>query len=104
MGNEITKLYVAPCFIRRGIGSALLGAAEKAIARAGHSEIVLGTVFDSSIAFYEAMGMSKAGRKSVICGPLEGADSTIMKKLLPSQRAPATGLPAGPGLGFREGD
>ena len=84
-GNEISKLYVDPSLLRRGIGSALFRAAEEAIRRDGHRDLVLGTVFDASIPFYEAMGMSKAGRKSVVCGPAEGAEAIIMKKPVPGQ-------------------
>ena len=86
--NEITKLYVDPRFVRKGIGAALFRAAERVVRQAGQRDVVLGTVFDSSIPFYETMGMSKVGRRSVVYGPVEGADSMIMKKsLLPDEGA-----------------
>ena len=82
-GNEITKLYVSPDRLREGIGTVLFGAAEEMIRREGHRELVLGAVFDSSIPFYESLGMSKVGRKSVVLGAAQGADAMIMRKPLP---------------------
>ena len=81
-GNEITKLYVDPRFLRQKIGTKLFKATEEISARAGHEELMLGTVFDASIPFYEAMGMSKLGRKSVACGPIKGADTMLLNKRL----------------------
>jgi len=79
-GNEVTKLYVEPQFHRQGIGTMLFNAAQRIIMRAGHKEMVLGTAFDSSIPFYEAMGMSIVGRK-------EGANTVLMEtSLLPHLR------------------
>ena len=80
--NEITKLYIDPKRIRQGIGTRLFQAAQHIIIQAGYKDIVLGTIFGSSITFYEAMGMSKVGRKSVVCGPFEGWDCTVLKKML----------------------
>ena len=82
-GNEIAKLYVSPDRMREGIGTALFGAAEEMIRCEGHRELVLGAVFDSSIPFYESVGMAKVGRKSVVLGTARGADAMIMKKPLP---------------------
>lgn len=93
-GNEITKLYVDPRLIRKGIGETLFRTADEAIRRAGYRDLVLGTAFEWSVPFYEAMGMSKAGRRSVVCGPVEGVDSMIMKKTLDTHDKAETGSPA----------
>jgi len=53
--DEVIGLYVAPDRGRRGIGSALLAAAEAAIAAAGHGKIRIGASL-SGRAFYEAKG------------------------------------------------
>lgn len=89
-GNEITKLFVSPDRLRRGIGAALFKAAEKTLRRDGRQEVILGVIFDSSVPFYEAMGMSKVGRKSVVFGPATGADPMIMKKSLQSRHLATT--------------
>lgn len=81
-GNEITKLYVAPNHSRRGIGARLFRAAEKVIADSGHSELVVCAHFDSTIAFYEAMGMSTVGRRSTVLGRVPGRDPMILRKVL----------------------
>ena len=80
--NEITKLYVDPNFIRQGIGMKLFNAAEHIITEAGYDELILGVVFESSIPFYQAMGMSTISRTSVDCGPLASKDSILMRKQL----------------------
>jgi ribosomal protein S18 acetylase RimI-like enzyme len=53
--DEVIGLYVAPDRGRQGIGSALLAAAEAAIAAAGHDRIRIGASL-SGRAFYEAHG------------------------------------------------
>jgi putative acetyltransferase len=53
--DEVIGLYVAPDWGRRGIGSALLAAAEAAIAASGHDRIRIGASL-SGRAFYEAKG------------------------------------------------
>ncbi len=93
-GNEIATLYVDPECLRQGIGSRLFEVAARAIARAGHREILLGTIFPGAIPFYLAMGMAEAGRKRVAGGPMAGAESTLLKK-------PASALGSAPGISKR---
>ena len=81
-GNEVTKLYVDRRFHRRGVGTMLFNASERIIRSAGHREMVLGAVFDSSVPFYKAMGMSAVGRRSDLANRVEGPNAMIMKKPL----------------------
>ena len=81
-GNEIAKLYVDPSGLRRGIGTALFRAASDVIARGGHPELWLGTIFPPTLPFYKAMGMSESERKPVAFGPMIGAESILLKKAL----------------------
>jgi len=53
--DEIMGLYVAPTWARRGVGSALLSAAEQAIAAAGHARIRIDAAL-SGRPFYESHG------------------------------------------------
>jgi len=80
-GNEIAKLYVDPEYRRQGVGRKLYRAAEKAILDSGHKGIVLGT-FPSSVPFYQSVGMTVVGARTVECGTLEGRQNVIMEKRL----------------------
>jgi len=53
--DEVKGLYVAPEWVRRGVGSALLQQAEAAIAACGHGRIGIGAAL-SGQAFYERHG------------------------------------------------
>ena len=81
-GNEITKLYIDPQFLRRGVGTALFQAAEKIIAADGNRQLSLGA-FAFRVPFYEAMGMQVATEKTITGGPLAGERQTILEKSLP---------------------
>ena len=84
-GNEITKLYVDPRLLRRGIGSMLFEQAERIVSQGAHEDLVVHTVFKSGIPFYEAMGMATVDSKPVAFGPLKGTDSTLLRKSLVSR-------------------
>jgi len=55
MGDEVKGLYVAPDWVRRGVGTALLRQAEAAIAAMGHRTIRIGATLVGR-PFYEAHG------------------------------------------------
>ena len=76
--NLITKLYVAPEYHRRGIGRELFNQAENIIRKAGYSEITLGALGKSPIAFYESMGLTISGTKSVKLG---GSQNIIVSNM-----------------------
>ncbi|MCU0724105.1 MAG: GNAT family N-acetyltransferase [Planctomycetes bacterium] len=80
-GNEVTKLFVHPGFLRRGIGAGLFEMAQRTVARAGFEEILLGTT-GHAVAFYRAMGMVVTGTSPAASGPLKGRQVTIMRKPL----------------------
>ena len=79
-GNEIAKLYVDPLHLRQGIGTALFASAADIIAQAGHRELSLGTIFEGTLPFYRAMGMSESGRKTVGFGAMVGVEVVLLKK------------------------
>ena len=62
-GETITKLYVDPKRHRQGIGELLFEVAEEIIAREGHQKLTLGTLGESPVPFYTAMGMTVVGYK-----------------------------------------
>jgi GNAT superfamily N-acetyltransferase len=80
-GNEITKLFVHPSEIRAGIGTMLFEIAQRAVGRAGHEALVVGTT-GHAIPFYEAMGMEVEERRRATVGPLAGCEITVLKKPL----------------------
>ena len=55
--NELAKLYVNPTYHRRGIGTQLFQAAERALRHTGHREMRLHAPLPS-VPFYQAMGMT----------------------------------------------
>lgn len=61
--NEVTGLYIDPDWARRGLGSDLLGRAERAIAAAGHGKIRVGASLTGE-PFYEAQGYRAVRRKA----------------------------------------
>jgi len=71
---------VDPSHLRRRIGRALFTAAAKVIARAGHRQVRLGTIFPATLAFYRAMGMCESGRKTVGFGPMVGVEVILLRK------------------------
>ena len=83
-GNEVAKLFVDPPFLRQGVGTLLFRVAERIIRHAGHDEMVLGAAFESSLPFYGAMGMTRAGEKVVTIGPFEGLCVQLLRKRLAS--------------------
>jgi ribosomal protein S18 acetylase RimI-like enzyme len=78
--NEITKLYVDPEAFRLGIGRRLFEAAEDIIRKSGYPEIFLGSIFETSRPFYEAMGMLQTSEKTITTGPFKNATAKIFKK------------------------
>lgn len=81
-GDMITKLYVDPGHMRRGVGRALYEAAESAIREDGHARVILGA-FSTAVPFYERMGLSVIGQKEPR-GGLSGVTLLLMeKRLLP---------------------
>ncbi len=76
--GKITKLYVRPSLIRRGIGSELYMVAESMIAAAGHRGVSL-VAFPSAVPFYEKMGLHVVGQKEAV-GPLSGLTVALMEK------------------------
>lgn len=62
-GDAITKLYVDSNHHRQGIGAFLFEVAEEEITREGHRKLTLVALGESSIPFYEAMGMKITGYK-----------------------------------------
>jgi ribosomal protein S18 acetylase RimI-like enzyme len=82
-GATIDLVWVAPAKRGRGIGAALMTAAEKQIRADGHSIARL-EVFASNreaIRFYEAHGWT---RQDVYPDPVSGVDKARMEKKLPS--------------------
>ncbi len=63
-GATITRLYVDPNWHRKGVGAQLYNAAEKTIRSDGHLKLSLVALGESSVPFYQAMGMSVTGRET----------------------------------------
>lgn len=61
-GNRLARLYVDPRIHRRGVGRALFDAAEAMIGAQGRAEMTVGAWVDSSVAFYQSMGMKIVGQ------------------------------------------
>jgi GNAT superfamily N-acetyltransferase len=61
--NVLARLYVDPRFHGRGVGSKLFAAAEVMIRDAGFSEMRVGALVESAVAFYRARGMREIGRE-----------------------------------------
>ncbi|MDP6115450.1 MAG: GNAT family N-acetyltransferase [Planctomycetota bacterium] len=91
--SEITKLYVDPSHLGQGIGTSLFAAASEIIAQSGHQDLWLGTIFPATLPFYQAMGMSESGRKTVGFGPMVGAESILLKKALHCSEEAEQGAP-----------
>ena len=101
--NEITKLYVDPSRLRQSIGTGLFAAASDIIARAGHRELWLGTIFQDTLPFYKAMGMSEFERKPVGIGPMIGAKSILLRKAVHCNKEAEPSLAADAEDGAAEG-
>ena len=84
-GDEITKLYVSPVRIGKGIGRMLFEAGERAIRAGGHRRVRLGA-FPSAVAFYRRMGLDVAGHKRP-AGALAPLTVTLMEKRLEEKTA-----------------
>lgn len=80
-GDTITKLYVSPERVGRGVGRALYEAAESLIRARGGRRVVLGA-FPTAVPFYARMGLSVVGHKEAT-GGLEGLTIALMEKELP---------------------
>jgi len=81
-GEMITKLYVSPKHMGKGIGRSLYEAAESEIRAGGHTRVILGA-FPTAVAFYTRMGLTVVGQKRP-CGALAGLTLAFMEKeLLP---------------------
>jgi GNAT superfamily N-acetyltransferase len=83
-GDTITKLYVSPRHVGRGVGRALYEAAESRIRAAGHRRVALGA-FPTAVPFYARMGLSVIGHKEPT-GALGGLTITLMQKILSTPR------------------
>jgi len=77
-GEMITKLYVSPRHMGRGIGRSLCEAAECEIRAGGHARVTLGA-FPTAVPFYRRMGLSVVGEKQP-CGALAGLTLLLMEK------------------------
>jgi len=62
VAGEVMALYILPEWTRRGIGSALLGRAERGIGAAGHERIRLVAALNS-VGFYSARGYREIRRR-----------------------------------------
>jgi GNAT superfamily N-acetyltransferase len=80
-GNAIAELWVTPDYHRRGIGTALFEKAAELIAARGHDELTLRSA-NSDTAFFEAMGLTVAGKTLCNSGPLEGRELIECRKTL----------------------
>ncbi len=76
----ITKLYVSPKHVGKGIGRSLYEAAESEIRATGHTRVTLGA-FPTAVPFYTRMGLSVVGQKRP-CGALAGLTLALMEKEL----------------------
>ena len=81
-GNVITKLYVDPSYLRRGIGKALFQSAEDLIANEGHQDLTVVTIFPDTVPFYKEMDMCESCRKIIEHGPMTGVESVLLRKSL----------------------
>ena len=77
-GDMITKLYVSPKHMGKGIGRSLYEAAESEIRAGGHAHVTLGA-FPTAVPFYTRMGLSVVGQKRP-CGALAGLTLALMEK------------------------
>jgi CubicO group peptidase (beta-lactamase class C family) len=96
-GGVITSLYVHPAAQRRGVGRALLAAAEQALAAQGETRLHLWAFAANTpgLAFYRAQGWAEDGQTRVEpeFGPLE---VRLSKAVGPAAEAVAASGPAGP--------
>ena len=79
--DEIQELWVHPDFHRRGVGSALFGAAEAAIRETGRPRMCVHTT-GYGRPFYEAMGMTFVGKRKIDRGPMKGGKISVLEKML----------------------
>ena len=77
--DEIQNLWVRPEVHRRGVGTALLGAAETAIRATGGPRVCVCTT-GYGRPFYEAMGMTFIGKRSIDVGPMVGGEVSVLEK------------------------
>jgi GNAT superfamily N-acetyltransferase len=76
---KIRAFFVHPDWARRGIGSLILGACEKAAMKAGFTRLEMGATL-SGVAFYRAMGYAEGENQSVALGNGEALPIVKMAK------------------------
>lgn len=76
--NSIEGLYVSPQFARQGVGTALVGIAERSIARSGYRDVVLESS-RNAVEFYRHLDFAATG----VCKP---SGSAVMRKRLGAAR------------------
>jgi len=81
-GDEVSKLYVDPERMGRGVGRFLFECAERMIRDGGYREMRLVTMFPSTVAFYGKLGMSVKSRGVADHGPCAGCATIVMTKPL----------------------
>jgi GNAT superfamily N-acetyltransferase len=84
-GDEVTKLYVSPERIGKGIGRMLYEAAEVEIRAGGHSRVRLGA-FPGAVPFYIRMGLEVVGHKQP-ASALAPLTMTLMEKRIEDKTA-----------------
>jgi ribosomal protein S18 acetylase RimI-like enzyme len=83
-GAEVNGLWVAPEAQRQGVGSALLGAAERQIAAAGHecAWVACSGYNPRALAFYISRGYREIRRQSEILEPGLVDEMSILERPL----------------------
>ena len=86
--GEVYTLYVAPAFLGRGVGRALLHGAFAALKTRGfHSCLIWSHAQNHACFFYEAMGGTRVGERRVMLGGREVSEVAFgWRKLALSQR------------------
>ncbi|MFH1312702.1 MAG: GNAT family N-acetyltransferase [Candidatus Eisenbacteria bacterium] len=79
-GEMVTKLYVGPEHMGKGVGRLLYEAAESAIRAGGHTRVKLGA-FPTAVPFYERMGLEVVSHRTP-AGALAGLNMAMMEKHL----------------------
>jgi GNAT superfamily N-acetyltransferase len=84
--DEVNGLWVDPAAHRRGIGTLLLGAAEREIVAAGHGRawLTCSALNPQALGFYAARGYRESGRE-----PLSRADGLVEMLLTLERRLDA---------------
>ena len=80
---EVERIYADPAFKRRGIGSALMTAAESEAAARGFREIWLGVWEHNTdaAAFYQARGFQVFGKKIFMMGEDAQTDLVMVRRI-----------------------